>query len=398
MRCVWQGSMNVSPSATATSWTFINACQSTTSWGATETQRSSPISEDIVITRITVWLGTAPGVGTSYAFTVRAGGANTGATVTVSGAATTATWTGAIPISALSSINLQSVPTSTPQTPGSAFWVIEYTTAGNFYLIPAGQTNTLSPTATDYAFPSAGNSESLSTTNSDWEVVFPTNATLTKLVAQLDTAPGTSKSYAISVTQNETTDQLTTTLSGATTQATTTGSISLSPGDTLVLKSVPTSTPAAARLQTCMTVVPKFNGEIASLMGSSSGPSTTATTYQQPYGTGASTGTWSTTESARQARYADNCTMSKLYVKVMSSPGGSWIFTLRENGSSTALTATISGSNTTANDTTDSFAHTDGNLLDMQVTRSGSDSSSGGAKFGFVQTISQDVDNFFVAA
>jgi hypothetical protein len=397
MRCVWNGTTNTSPSNTAASYSFPNASFSTTAWQATENQRTAPISEDIIVTRLSVWLGSAPGSGASYAFTVRDDAADTAASITITGTNTTGTWTGAVPIAALSMLAMGAVPTTTPTTPGTVYWIIEYTTNGNFYLLPFGNTTAASTTVTNYVSPIGGYSQSTSTTATDWEVVIPTNATVTKFTAALDVAPGVGKNYALSIRTNNTTDSLTATVSDTNTTASATGSLALSPGDTLVIKVVPTGTPSTGRTKGCWTVVPSATGEIISAMGSASGPSVTSTTYQQPFSTGASTGTWNVTETTRLARYS-GATFKKLYAKVTNAPGAgaAWIFTIRSNQASTSVAATISDTNTTGSDTTNTAVHVDGNFVTVQASRSGSPSSSGGAKFGFVQVIPQDGGSFFV--
>lgn len=391
MHCVWAGSTNTSPSNTATSFSFPTASFSTTSWGTTEAQRTAPISEDITVTRVAVWLGGAPGAGTSYTFTVRDDGADTAASVTISGTNTTGSWTGSVSIAALSMICMESIPTSTPATPGgSVQWIIEYSTGGNYYLMPYANTTATSSTVTDYVSPISGYTQSTSATATDFEILCPTSVTVTKHVAALDASPGTGKSYALSFRQNNTTDTLTATVSDTNTiSSAATGSTSLSAGDTFVIKVVPTGTPTACRTKGCLTLQPSVTGEIISGVGSATGPLTTGTSFQQGYGPGASTGTWST-ESARQSRFPGS-TISKLYVKVNTAPGtgNGWTFTLRSNGASQSVTATISDTNTSANDTTDSFTHTDGNQFSMQAARVSAPGSTAGAKFSFVQTVTQ---------
>jgi hypothetical protein len=66
-------------------------------------------------------------------------------------------------------------------------------------------------------------------------------------------------------------------------------------------------------------------------------------------------------------------TVRRLYARVQSAAGGSrtWTFTLRRNGTSTALTCTIGSGATTCNNTANTVAFNAGDLITVQVTLNG---------------------------
>jgi hypothetical protein len=67
-------------------------------------------------------------------------------------------------------------------------------------------------------------------------------------------------------------------------------------------------------------------------------------------------------------------TVQRLYARVEAAPGGSrsWVFTLRKNGASTALTCTIGSAATTCNNTTNTVAFAPGDLITVHVVKTGS--------------------------
>lgn len=67
-------------------------------------------------------------------------------------------------------------------------------------------------------------------------------------------------------------------------------------------------------------------------------------------------------------------TAKNLYVKALAAPVGveTFVYTLRKNGSDTALTVTITGSNTTGNDTTHTVSFAAGDLIDLKLITSAS--------------------------
>ena len=82
-------------------------------------------------------------------------------------------------------------------------------------------------------------------------------------------------------------------------------------------------------------------------------------------------------EFAIQVPAPSNVTIQNMYISLAIAPGAgsTATFTWRDNGSSEALACTVSGTATTCNDTTHSFKAAAGDLLDIQITVSGSVSS-----------------------
>lgn len=356
--------------------------------------RSVPITENIVITKFTMWVGTAPGGG-SWTFTIRNNAANTAASMVMSGAATTVSWSGQLACTAGDLICIAAVPSSSPTNAGATYWTIEYTTQGNHYLVVSGNDGPSSGTGTYYYLPFGGNNTAVTTVAATNETIIPTDLTVTRISAITDQTNG-SGSYTYYVRNNTTaTDSsFSAVVNTSPYQAVSgTGSLTFSPGDSIVIKEVRSGT-NWANIRSCMTVTPSFTGEIVQAFNSTAAPSTSATNYNTPLGNGSSA--WNATESAVYMRMPASV-ISKLYIQLATAPGAlqGRTFTLRSNITDTPVAVTISGTSTTGNNIASSAVHTDGNLFSISAVPVGTPAATAGVKFGFVQRIAQSSADFF---
>ena len=90
-----------------------------------------------------------------------------------------------------------------------------------------------------------------------------------------------------------------------------------------------------------------------------------------------------TTEAMNHFRVSFPCTISQLYVNSRLAPGGAetYTFTVRKNGSNTVLTATISASATSAEDTSNSVSFSAGDFFSVSVVASSGAATSQGISF-----------------
>lgn len=398
MRCMWSG-VSGAPSTSATQYAFITATRSG-AWSSFENTfagnggRSTPLSENITITRLTMWVATAPGGAASWNFRLRTNGADSTISAVITGAATTATWTGRQSFTATDLINLASVPSGSPASAGSTYWIIEYYTAGNFYLVPISTNGVGNSTGTWYFPPFGGAQTSNNATAANNEVVIPTNLTVTKYALIIDQQASGTFTHNIRNNTTATDSSFSVSLTGSATQGiSAAGSLSFSVGDTMVLKETK-SGGSWASTRSCMTVVPSAAGEIVQAFGNVQAPSTTAVNYNTPVGGG--NGSWNATESAVSMRmFASRVT--KFYVKLATAPGAgkSRAFTLRSNSADTAVATTISGTATTNNNTTSMVSYADGDLISIATTPTGTPAATAGVRFGFVQLVHQKSSDFF---
>ena len=362
MRAFWT-SYNASLSATATRFA---ALVGVTSPITVESQLAVPLSDAVTIKRMTVWLTVAPGAGKSRTFNFRDDGANAAA-VTVSDTALTATWSGSVTVDALSLASIQSAPVNSPAVTAARV-LVEYETAGDFYLIPTVTSGIASTTTGVPGYLSPGcyslNNHVVGATTHFF--LAPTSATAIKLAAFSAVAPGDAKSWDVSLRKNNTTDSLTATITGAATQiAVATGSTAIAVGDELTIKTLPTGPPATGQVQSCLTVVPSIPGEIIlNSTGSTVSVSTTSFHFFHNLNT-----PWSTAAELPTSLAMPAGTFQKLYMKLSVVPGAtrSYAFALRSDAADTSLAATISDTANSTNDTTHTVTVAHGALVNMKA-------------------------------
>lgn len=358
MRAVWVGAVG-SPSTSATNYHFITAVLSA-SWNTAESIRSAPLSDAVTVRRLRVWVQTAPGAGKSYTFTFRSAGADTAASVAISGTNTFGEWNGSVGVSQLNLAAMKSVPSGTPTAPVAVYWIIEYETAGNFYLVPSGTVRAQNQDADLMLSAFGGNGYLPSASSTRDEAVIPTGLTVTKIACYANGTTGNTYWVRKSNTSTDSSFSVANGASGVP-AVSSTGAFAFSAGDTMVIRQHDAGSPWIQHM-ICITIVPDIPGEVVTAFTSPAAPSTTATAYEGPSGYG--NNTWSTTESAGYIRFPQGM-LKKLNVKLTTAPGTgkSRAFTVRSNTADTAITCTIADTNTTASDTTDSAWHGDGNFF-----------------------------------
>jgi hypothetical protein len=200
--------------------------------------------------------------------------------------------------------------------------------------------------------------ESTSTQN-----VIPIAGTIANMYTQSASAPGTGKSYAYSLRDNNATTSLSATLSNLNTIVNdTTDSVAASAGDIVDIVAAPSGTPASPASEAMsFTFAPTVAGQFLYMAGTGAQENNNTTNYN-PVSGGSSTAT--TTEQAINQIAPANMTITTMSVMVTTAPAGSRIFTLRDNGANTGLTCTVASSNAcTANG---SVTVTAGDLLDIK--------------------------------
>lgn len=379
MKAFWHAGVN-SPDTGSVRYNWLAADREAT-WCPNERTsggRSVPLTDDVTITKVTVWLTTAPGSGKRWAFTVRDDAADTSAAVTISNTATTAQWTGSVNIAAGSMVCMKSTPTSTPAGTGNMWWVVEYQTAGDFFLMIGGTALTANGNVTWYMPPSGCTERSPSSTATDFYAVSPIAMNVTKigLATTYAGAPG-GNNYVASMRKNNTTDSATVTLTGGGTSVV--GSITsfaVAAGDRINTKIVPSGGAAWTSYAFCYTCYPANLGDVPMMYATYRVPSTSTTTYEGPQAFGQDAD-WGTNEANVQYRMPAG-TLTRLYFQLDIAPGGvaARTFTARLNGVNQSLVAAISGSGTASSDTSHSAAVSEGDRVSFQCFPANSPANS----------------------
>lgn len=329
------------------------------------------------VSQLYVKLDTAPGGSASYTFKIRKNGADTGVTLTITGAATSGTDTShSVTFAAGDVITISSTPASTPTAPTNVYWNFVVDTGSNSFTPIIGSIDTstgLSNTIPSYIefMGSTSSGTAWSATEAPVQMVAPCAGTLDNFYVSFGTAPGGSASYTLAIVQNGTPSTLTTTVSAAsTTGADTTHSIAVAAGDSISISATPASTPTVSIMGWGLRFTPTVTGQSFFCMDSRNSPSNSATQYESPATIGG--GGWNATETARQVIIGD-CTLQAFYVTIGTAPAltKSRTFVVRNNAGATALTSTISGTSTAGNITGQSVAIAQGDLVSLEAQQSG---------------------------
>jgi hypothetical protein len=391
MHAIWNG-LGPAPSTSGTQYIFVCATLAGT-WYSSENasgfgESAIPLSDAINITKITFYVTNAPSGTASWTFKLRKNAStDTTAAVTITGSATSATWSGTVPFSQLDLIGISSTPAGSPAAPGNVYWTIEYDSIGSDYYLALGQ-GASNQTADLYASPFS--LTPWSGTATDYEVVVPTDLTVIKIAGGQISAPGNGGSYNYTVRKNNTTDAPFTAIVADpnTTGVSSTGSLAFTAGDRMVIKRTRTNAVNWLSAFYCITIVPTYRGEVMQAFGNLQQPSTTATCFEAPKGIGANAA-WNATEASVYMRIA-GCTLQKLYVALVTATGAgaTRAFTLRSNVADTPIVATLTNAST-GSDMVDTATHGDGNFLSVKMVPTASPAATSGVKVGYVQVVAQ---------
>lgn len=262
--------------------------------------------------------------------------------------------------------------------------------------ILAGGSTTPSTSATNY---SAATSYSLSwdATESAQRSVVPTTGTLKNIRVRLGTAPGTGRSWTFTYYKNGSTDTaVACTISDTATTCSNSNTASFTAGDTVSIKSVPSGTPTSpGTLQ--LSADYETTGDDQILLASTRAITlgTAATTYLSVMGSNVPGTTLANLDQVVPAAG----TISRIFIELNNSPGSgkSYAFTLLKNGSTTALTCTVSDTGTTCNDTGNSVSFAAGDTIALQSVPSGTPTART-ARIGLNWNPTTDGEAIYMAA
>lgn len=213
-------------------------------------------------------------------------------------------------------------------------------------------------------------------TESSRQQVVPAAFTMSNWYMKLGSAPGGVTSYTFKIRKNGVDTALSITITGVATSGTDVVSmVSFAAGDIIDMSITPASTPAAPSV-----MMWNFNADSGAthfslLLGgahTTTNLSTAVAAYSQLTGASNGSGTWAATELTQQIICPTGGTISNLYVVADVAPGAtkSYAIALVKNGVGSTLSATVSGTNTTGNDTTHTITVAAGDTLSISATPS----------------------------
>lgn len=259
----------------------------------------------------------------------------------------------------------------------------------------------LATTGTQYDGLFAG-SEAAGATETQKNSVCPINTKFSKMYVSLqNNATGAAQSpdngagvqsWVFTLRVNETDTALTCTISEAQTSCSDlTDSVNITAGQRVDISITASGTPVATALANYGFLSDSGKNTSMVIGGSNSTTHTTGTQYISVSGQGTS---WNATEATRQAIIPTAGTFSNFYVSLETAPDNgvgtqSNTWTIKKNGVATAVTCTISEAAKTCSDTSNSFAVVAGDKIAIDMTVTGTSTTSVGQGWGikFAPTI-----------
>lgn len=386
---------------------FINPCGfhgfvSVAPFGAGEEAGTFVCPAAGTFRNLIIGVDTAPGTGKSHDYTFRVNGSNTALTCQVHDAlVTNRDVTHSVHVNASDRITIIRVANSGPTLPVWTDCSLEFESdvaAESIYGVAGGSISN-----------SASRVRGLFNYDTVWVVTGTAAAfnlvagtgNVTRYDIRSDTAPGTGKSLAFHIYKNGTKQDGTGgtvdtgfTLSDAATTGSWTGTLPVAPSDYCWLQADPSGTPTVGLISHGVKFVAATDGDFL-ICGTQTTQITNNTTQYSIPNAGDEGGfnPWTATEAdTKTIGGVTTIQIRSLYVRLDAAPGTgkSYAFTIRKNGASAAVTATVADLIPTATDLTHAVAIADGDTWDLQKVPSGTPSTAT-ATWAFVANIGKPV-------
>jgi hypothetical protein len=343
-------------SASATTYIGIHGSYAGSGGTATDAAAASPMPCAGVVSLLNIEVSAAPTSGKSWQVTLMKNGSTTTLTATISNTATTASDVAhSVTYAAGDTLSLQVIPSGTPTVPLLS-WNVDFdsTASANFPVLASTAASTVN-SGVRYNLAQGSSGSAWNSTETNVSIIVPSAGTISDFYGLLSGAPGASKSYDFAVMLNGSAQTLAINFTGAaqTTASDTTHSFSVAAGDLISIRCTPTSTPTSVAAGFGLLFTPTTDGESFHSMNTLVSPSSSATNYQSPTGTGATS--WNTTEANRNHPFGP-VTIKAMFVGCSTAPGAakSFTYTLRKASAdtSTPVAVAISGASQTTNSLT----------------------------------------------
>lgn len=304
---------------------------------------------------------------TSHTYTLMIGGAATAMAVTLTGA-TSGSYT-ASSISASSYVTLRVVSTDAAATP-YIYWTVDFTPTGSTTKSIIMGNSTCVSAGTRYTG-LYGTYATADATEANRSQVMPTAGTISRLQVFITAAPGAAgDAYTFTLYKNGVATALTCTITHPdTTGSDLVNSVSVVAGDLVSMQIVPVNVPLNSPIcgfGTTFTATVPYESVVMSMY--TDALNAAANEYNNA-GLGCFNTSWTATE-ANVRQIAGHFTAKKLYISLSAAPDNgagtqSYTLALRNTGTTTALSVTISELNTTGNNTTSTVDCSRGELITM---------------------------------
>lgn len=355
--------------ALPTSGTSYNEFFGGQAWNTTESVVQAIMPEAGNLRNLAVMVGTAPGAGTSWAFTLRVNGVDTALTCTVSNTSTTASdQSHTVAVNAGDLLTLSCAATGAVATSANNKWVIESEpTASNRCVLLGVSTANMNGANASWIGAHSG---------SAWQTVTTPNVvtymsiggTIQNFYVKAPTAPGSSKTWTISIRKNGAEIVATRIALTGTSPATgnlTNQAIAFSAGDYFEVLETPTSIPAAGPLMFGISLSPTTDGE-SPLCGSFSSSVTSGTKFSFP--TNSIAGADTVEANVQGMAGVTSSTLKNFRASGSAAPSGSATrtWTYRKNTANANQTFVITGAATSGTDSVNTDTVVLNDLINIQ--------------------------------
>lgn len=338
----------------------------------TEANALGVVSAPGTIRNLAIKLTAAPGVGISSIYTLNVNGSASALTVTISGAGTSASdTTHNVTVAAGDTISL--VRTTSGGSPATAVTLvsIEFEGSNTAESIYGGNLGQGSNSTERYGNPQMPNAALMNSTFSQTNnaaALWAVAGNLTRMDISLSTAPGVGKSRTYTLYKNGTAQDGTAgtpdtriTISGTSTTGSSTFSLSLSAGDTLILGDLPTGTPAIPFVGIGIAFTATMDGQFQ--WGGSTDINTQNGTF---YAVAPHNRIWDATETNAQALGGPTTFyLSQFRIKTSAAADGRTVG-LRLNAAAGGPTVTMGSGGTTFLDGTHAMTLASGDLWSIE--------------------------------
>lgn len=331
----------------------------------------TPVAASGTITTFYARVETAPGVGTSWTFTVQKNGADTTMSCVIADSATNCADSGhTIAVTEGSDdLGVKVTPASTPTTSAMQFGMGFTSTTdneANIFTVHG------SLTTANLFLPPGGYAGS-TTTQENAKGILPTDGSVSAFYVRLSVAPGVGTSRTYTLQKGGSNTSLACTISDtATTCSDTNGAhaVALVAGDNIEISETQSGSVAAASAQIGMKWVATTNGESPVFATSNGTIVNSATRYIHANGLAAGT---ATTDAAAYNVAPIAFTLRAMRIEASVAPGAvgktrTWNLRVNGGASSPLLTANITNAQTTNNDAVNQVPVVAGDVIDLETT------------------------------
>jgi len=380
----------------ATAYAAIQGHGSSESWTTTWHWRRALCAVDGAVRRIYYKLGTSPGAGKNYKFTLYRNGAAVWST-TIADANTQSYLDYGLNIFAGDDLVLGCTPTGTP-TATTVQWGIEFWSADEQYAILAGSGAAPAVDGTTNYNNAAVGGSWFPTSNYTIENIIPHNATIRRFMVKLSTAPGAGKSWTFKALLGGTEVASVTISDTATTGDSGALSVDLAAGNHLMISVTGAGTPSTSSFMGwAFAIEPDEPGEFAIMGATANAFDATQETYNRVNGSYASAENTTRANVQRMLTFGSQVPAVKLKrfvarISVAAGDGKSYAISLEKNGSATDLGVTIAGASQVYDwDTAHEVSVAAQDLINIKIVPTGTPSTPTG-RWSFVGYIAPTVD------